>query len=134
MAEDAILAPLAAKQAIRECLYRYCRAMDRKDRELGRALWHPDGTADYGPMFRGTGAGFVEWVTDIHETMIATSHQLANILIETDGLVATSESSVTAALRREVDGQPTDEIVRGRYYDRWSYRDGRWAIDHRKAR
>ena len=61
------------------------------------------------------------------------SHQITNVLSEIDGMRATSESYVNVLLW--IDGDPEDaqtEIVaRGRYLDRWSCREGRWAIDHR---
>jgi hypothetical protein len=123
---------LLAKQEITEVIYRYCRAMDEIDRRLGLTIWHPDGTADYGAIFNGTGAGFIEWVSGVHETMTDTSHQVTNILIEIDGDTAKSESYVTAALRMQIDGVLSDQIVRGRYVDRWSRRDRRWALDHRQ--
>lgn len=128
---ELILATLAAKQDITEALFRYCRAMDRKDRSLGRAVWHPDGVADYGQIFQGTGAEFVEWVTDLHETLAGTSHQVANILIDVDGAAATSEAYVTVAIRSETENAQRDVVRRGRYLDRWAYRDGRWGIEHR---
>ena len=125
---------LVAKQAISEVIYTYCRALDRMDLELAHTVWHPDGTADYGAtMFRGPGAGFLEWVWVQHAGMMGHSHQITNILIEVDGDRAASEAYVTAALRLPADGEQATEIVsRGRYVDTWSRRDGRWAIDHRR--
>jgi len=125
---------LLAKQAITEVIYRYCRALDRMDRELAASVWHPDGTADYGPtMYQGTGAGFIDWVWAAHETMLGHSHQIANVLVEVDGDRAGSESYVTATLWAEFEpGVLTTIVSRGRYIDRWSRRDGVWAIDHRR--
>ena len=46
---------------------------------------------------------------------------------------AISEAYVTVCLRNEVEpGHVVDIVGRGRYVDRWSRRDGRWAIDHRR--
>jgi hypothetical protein len=91
---------LVAKQAITEAIYTYCRALDRMDWDLAHTVWHPDGTADYGPnMFQGTGPGFIEWVWAQHAGMMGHSHQITNILIEVDGDRAASEAYVTAALR-----------------------------------
>lgn len=122
---------LLAKQAITEVLYRYCRGLDRMDRDLALSVWHPDGTADYG-FFKGTGAEFVAWVWQAHEKFLAHSHQITNILIEVDGESAVSEACVTVALRTKANAGRTADIVgRGRYLDRWSQRDGVWAINHR---
>jgi hypothetical protein len=127
------LTALTAKQDITEAIYKYCKSMDKIDRALGLSLWHADGTVDYGELFPGkTGADFIAWVSDVHETMVKTSHQMTNILIDLTGDTATSESWVTAVLRMEVEGVMIDRVIRGRYLDRWSKREGRWALDHRK--
>ena len=124
---------LADKQAITEVIYRYCRALDRMDANAARAIWHDGGTADYGPLFAGTGEEFVEWVWRAHAAMARHSHQITNILIEVDGDTASSESYVTVALRTKAGAGVAVEIeARGRYVDRWSRRGGRWAIDHRR--
>ncbi len=122
-----------AKRAITESLYRYCRSMDRIDAELGYGVWHHDGTAQYTGLYEGSGRGFIDWVCDLHRSMVATSHQVTNVLIEVDGDSAVSEAYVTVRLRtNNNDGGMTDIIGAGRYLDRWSCRDGVWAIDHRQ--
>ncbi|HEV8297065.1 MAG TPA: nuclear transport factor 2 family protein [Acidimicrobiales bacterium] len=124
---------LVAKQAITEVLYRYCRGLDRMDRDMALSVWHPDGTADYGSMFDGTGAGFVDWVWKQHAGFDRHSHQITNILIDvTAADRAASEAYVTVALRMKPSVDKVIDIIgRGRYIDRWSRRDGTWAIDHR---
>lgn len=124
---------LVAKQAITEALYRYCRAMDRLDAELGYSVWHGDGTADYGILFQGSGSGFVDWVCQRHSAMSGHSHQVSNVLILVDGERAGSEAYVTTALRNvDESGTTVQRTIRGRYVDRWSRRNGIWAIDHRQ--
>jgi len=86
-------------------------------------------------LFSGTGAEFVDWVWKAHEAFTAHSHQVTNILIDVDLQrgVAVSESYVTVALRMApTDGSVVDVVDRGRYVDRWSRRDGVWALDHRQ--
>jgi SnoaL-like domain len=122
------LGTLLAKQAITEVLYRYCHAVDRIDPELGAAIWHEDGLAHYEGIFEGTGAGFIDFVFEQHRNCDATSHQLTNMLIEVDGERAGSESYVTACIR----SSGVDVVVRGRYLDSWSRRQGRWRIDERR--
>lgn len=122
------------RNAITDQIYRYCRAMDRIDRQLGYAVWHEDGTADYGPdIFQGTGRDFVDHVCVQHGQTLGHSHQMSNIIIETDGDKASSESAVTATLRIMRGDQLMQITVWSRYVDSWSKRDGRWAIDHRIA-
>jgi hypothetical protein len=131
---EALLHQLADKQAITEQIYRYCRAMDRMDHDLGYAVWHDDGTADYGEAnFVGTGRGFIDHVNRQHAHLLAHSHQVTNVLIELDGDYAGSESYVTATLQMEREGKHLRMLVCSRYVDKWSRRGGRWAIDHRIA-
>ena len=123
---------LAAKQAIQETLYRYCRGVDRMDRPLTRDCWHEQGTADYQGMFEGPVEALLDWMWQLHDGMQGHSHQMTNLLIEVAGERAVSETYVTVVLRSK-PGQHAarDILARGRYVDRWSQRDGRWAIDHR---
>ncbi len=125
---------LLAKEAIREVVYRYCRGLDRMDRDLALSCWHPGGTSDYGDTYEGTGEGFIDWVWPVHrEGFVAHSHQITNLLIAVEGDAAASEAYVTVTLRSRVGSGPAVDIVgRGRYLDRWSRRDGVWAIDHRR--
>jgi hypothetical protein len=126
--------PMSDREAIVDLIYRYCRAMDRIDHALGYSIWHPDGTADYGPdIFVGTGRGFVDHVCAQHAQTNAHSHQMGNIVLEIDGDKAASESSVTATLRIERDGKLMQIMVWSRYVDTWSKRDGCWGLDHRFA-
>jgi len=121
---------LLDKQAITEQLYRYCRGVDRMDLALTRACWHVDGTADYVGMFQGAADALLDWIWNVHTGMQAHSHQLTNILIEIDGDRAASETYATVVLRTRGNAA-RDIFVRGRYLDRWSRRDGVWAMDHR---
>lgn len=132
MSHDAALETLLAKQEIRDALSRYCRAMDRRDEPLAEALWHPDGTADYGDIFRGTGAGFAAWVTETHGGFDRHSHQITNVLtqIGEGGTEAVSEAYVTVVLwtAPNPEGDVTQVTSRGRYLDRWERRESRWAV------
>jgi hypothetical protein len=119
---------LQDRMAITDRLHQYCYAMDRIDHELGYDVWHPDGTADYSDIFHGTGREFVDWVQAQHERMQGRSHQVTNIRVELEGDRATSEAYVTACLRF----RSHDTVVRGRYLDTWSRRDGEWRIDARR--
>jgi hypothetical protein len=130
----ASLREVSDRQEISDQIFRYCRAMDRIDRELGYAVWHEDGTADYGEsVYQGSGRGFVDQVCIQHAHLLCHSHQVTNIIIELDGDRAGSEAYVTARLRIRRDGKLLQMVVLSRYVDRWSRRDGRWAIDHRLA-
>ena len=57
---------------------------------------------------------------------------MTNILIAVEGDTAVSETYMTASLRAQpTENSASTSVVRGRYADRWSKRNGRWAIDHR---
>ena len=131
---DAQFQALADRQAITDQIYRYCRAMNRIDHELGYAIWHPDGTADYGAaVFVGRGHDFIDQVCRQHAGLLCHSHQVSNVVIELGGSNAASGAYVTANLRMMRDGKLLQMTVLSRCIDRWSRRDGKWAIDHRIA-
>jgi hypothetical protein len=124
---------IRAHIAINDALARYCRAMDRMDDELAIRVWHRDGTANYEPgIFAGTALEFVRWVRRVHESVDVTTHRIANTVVRVHGDRATSEAYGHVILaRRSADGAAALRHTYGRYLDRWSWRDGRWAIDHR---
>lgn len=128
-----LLTQVADRQAITDQIYRYCRAMDRIDHELGYSIWHKDGTADYEANYKGSGRGFIDHVCAQHAGLLQHSHQMSNVIIELDDDKAGSESYVTATLRIERGGKLMQMTVLSRYADRWSKREGRWALDHRRA-
>jgi SnoaL-like domain len=122
------------REAITDLIYRYCRAMDRIDREQGYAIWHEGGTADYGAeVYQGDARGFIDFVCTAHGHLLRHSHQVTNIVLDIDGDRAGSESYYTTALRIMRGGTPHEMRVWGRYIDTWSKRSGRWGIDHRIA-
>jgi SnoaL-like domain len=124
---------IAAKQAITEVIYRYCRALDRMDRELADTLWHPDGTADYGLTYQGPASGLLDGFWSSHAKLLGHSHQVTNILIEVDCDRAGSESYAIGTLWDVPEsGVLTRMVTFGRYFDTWSRRDGVWAMDHRR--
>ncbi len=134
---DAAVAVLFNKQAITEVLYRYCRAMDRIDREATLAIWHPDGTCNYSSTEGVPDMLFRDYLTGStrsRQGFTNHSHQITNVLIELAGDRAVSEAYFTASLQTvPQDGTVTEHLWRGRYLDRWSRRGGRWAIDHRQV-
>jgi SnoaL-like domain len=129
--ERTMIEQLGDRQAITDLIYRYCRSMDRIDRQLGYSIWHDDGLADYGQTYIGSGRGFVDVACNMHAAMSAHSHQITNIIIDLVGDKAGSESYVTAVLRYLDGGQLVQATIRARYIDQWSHRNGRWGIDKR---
>lgn len=122
----------AAHAAITRLIHTYCRAVDRIDVPLGRSIWHADATADYGEVYRGPGVDVIDHICAQHRHTLATSHRVSNILIELAGDRASSETYVAAAIRIAHGAGQREIGVCGRYLDRWSCRDGRWGLDHRR--
>jgi hypothetical protein len=134
---ETTLTSLLTKQEITETLYLYCRAMDRIDETLTLSIWHPDGTCNYSSTPGVPDMLFRDYLTPSTKARSGFanhSHQITNILIKPDGDRAASEAYFTASLQTvPKDGWVTEHLWRGRYLDRWSKRDGRWAIDHRQV-
>jgi ketosteroid isomerase-like protein len=131
---DAELRELADKQAIRDLIYTYCRAVDREDVALGYSVWHEDGQADYGAtFFQGRGKDVIDFICRSSKGLISQSHQVTNILIELAGDHAGSEAYISSSYRLEQNGQLMHMGVWARYLDSWDRRDGRWGLAHRKV-
>lgn len=122
-----------AKQAITEVIHRYCRGMDRMDRELTLSCWHPGGTDDHAPLYCGSATGFIDWLWPVHAAMMSTRHVVSNILIDVQGDAATSETYWTVTLRTHGPKGLVDIVGGGRYLDRLECIDGRWAFRHRQS-
>ena len=122
---------LLAKDAIRDCLYRYCRGIDRADEALLRSAYWPDGTDDHGP-FSGSASGFVDWAMKTLPYIERGIHQIHNILIEFKPGGAAVESYFSAFQRQmgaERKMQQWD--MKGRYLDWFVARDGEWRVLNR---
>jgi len=119
------------RQAIRDCVATYCRAVDRIDRELLLSCYHPDALDDHG-IFVGGPEAFADWVFDLQGRMqTSTQHIITNHLCELAGDVAHAETYwMAASMNRQ--GDPLT-LGGGRYIDRLERREGRWAIAARKC-
>lgn len=123
------VATLADKQAIKELIRTYCRAVDRLDIPLGHSIWHEDGVADYGKdYYQGPGKGVIDLICQHHLGLLSHSHQVTNILIDLRGDEAGSESYVYGTMRREHEGKHMQIGVWARYLDHWEKREGRWGL------
>jgi hypothetical protein len=122
---------LLDRQAITDKLNRYCRAVDRLDVPLGHTVFHADGFADYGQLYRGDGRGVIDLICRSHLETLNHSHQICNSIITLDGDEAGSETYFHSATRLMMEGKVTQIRVWGRYLDQWSKREGEWAIGKR---
>lgn len=130
---DPALQELLNREAIRDCLYRYCRGIDRCDGEtLASAYW--PGAIDDHVFWRGTVEEFIPWVLPILRSRSQTRHDITNTLIRFDGAQAYVEAYFNSYERaRRKDGQPNDILASGRYLDRMEKRDGEWRIADRRV-
>lgn len=116
----------ADRRQILECILRYCRGLDRRDRDIVLSAFHPDAVDDHG-HFVGPIGKFVDWVFSIQEVAYRrTQHIINNHFCEIDGDIAHTESYyASVGIPKNGQGQGT---TWGRYIDRFEKRDGRWAI------
>ncbi len=125
---EATVRELADRQAITDCLLRYCRGVDRLDRELMLSAYHEDAIDDHGIVVLGA-ADFVDWALDYHRTHnLEHHHGISNTVIDLDGDVAHAETYYTFFA---INPQPPNSLAVGRYIDRLERRKGRWAIAQR---
>lgn len=122
-------AELADREAIRDCLYRYCRGIDRSDPELVRSAYWP-GAMDYHTGFTGTVEDFIAWAMPRLAAMEQAMHMVGNILIRIDGAVASVESYLWSV--SVLPGETPQQVqAAGRYADRFEKRDDEWRIAER---
>ncbi len=125
---------VTVRLAILDGLSRYCRALDRGDRALQDTIWHKDATAQYLDDPVAPYAVPIDSTEKFIATMAQCHHRIANVYIEVSGDRAVSEAYADAVLREHpgADGTVVESTFRGRFFDRWTLRDGRWAIQHRR--
>lgn len=129
---DKSLAKLVAKDEIADLIYRYPRGLDRLDTAILLSIGHPDATVEFSTLFKGTWAGYVDWLMHAHTSMLFNNHRITNMLIEVDAEHAASKSSSTATLIvSRTDGDVESRIVHSRYLDQWRHEGGRWWLMHR---
>jgi hypothetical protein len=120
------VAHLETRTEIRDCIERYARGMDRRDREILRSAYH-DGAVDDHVGFVGEVDDFIDWAYAYHSTQTRYQHYLLNHTADIDGDEAHAE---TYYLFVGTDKEPANHLTLsgGRYIDRLERRDGRWAI------
>jgi SnoaL-like domain len=119
---------LLDREAIRDCLMRYCHGVDRCDEEMIRGVYWPEATDEHG-MFDGSADEYVTMLMPMLRAMEATSHMLGNIWIVLRGRSADVETYMTAYHRaRSSAGVLRDSIISGRYLDRVEKRGEEWRI------
>lgn len=119
------------REMIRECLYRYCRGIDRMDEAALRSVAWPEGRDRHG-AFEGTASEFVDWALKVLPGIERSVHQVHNIMIAFHDGGAAVESSFTALHRQpNAQGELVALHMCGRYLDWFEKRNGEWRIADR---
>ena len=125
----AVVREMKDRQEIYDCIMRYCRGIDRLDRDMLLSAYHPDALDDHG-TFVGPVQKFWDYVFELHSTyQHRTQHHITNHRCEIEGDVAHTESYY---IFRSLNKQPPLYTnASGRYLDRLERRGGRWGIAQR---
>jgi SnoaL-like protein len=132
MADDKRLTELLDREAIRDCIYRYCRGIDRADEAALRSSYWPDATDCHG-SYSGPVEGFFQWALSVFKTGPRNIHQVGNILIEFKGDSSAVVESYFNALQRGPgqSGAVRQFFLAGRYCDLFEKRSGEWRVANR---
>jgi hypothetical protein len=123
---ESMVEELRDRQAIHQCVLRYCRGADRLDREVMLSAYHPDALEEHG-KFVGNAADFVDWALEQHrDAHLTHEHYVMNHMCELDGDVAHTETYFMFVGMNQ-RGKPL-VMNGGRYLDRFERRNGKWAI------
>ncbi|MGB3072274.1 MAG: nuclear transport factor 2 family protein [Ottowia sp.] len=123
------LGELMDREAIRECMFRYCRGIDRQDEEALRSAYWPDATDRHGP-YQGSATGFIDWaVKKLAADGERSVHSISNMSITLAGAQAAVETYFMALQRdRDPEGVSREVFLAGRYVDRFEKRGNEWRI------
>jgi hypothetical protein len=123
---------LMDREAIRECMFRYCRGIDRQDEAALRSAYWPDATDRHGP-YQGSATGFIDWALEKLRTQGERSvHNVTNLSITLRGTQAAVETYFMALQRdRDAQGTVREVFLAGRYLDRFEKRAEEWRIAER---
>ena len=129
---DSAVQQLLDREAIRECMFRYCRGIDRCDEQALRSAYWPDATDQHGP-YQGSASGFIDWALQKLQACERAVHIISNLSITFHEPSAAAVESYFQALQREPDAQGVQRemFLAGRYIDRFEKRDGEWRIAKR---
>jgi hypothetical protein len=120
------LRTLVDRSEILDCVHRYCRGMDRLDRDLARSAYHDDAVDDH-VAFAGPVDEFLDWAFEYHGGQVRHQHYVTNHTVELDGDVAHGETYYLF-VGSDCDEAAPLTVTGGRYLDRFERRDDRWAI------
>lgn len=118
---------MADREAIRDCLYRYSRGVDRCDEDMLRSVYWEDAFDDH-VLFSGTREELIAWVMPTLRAMEQSQHSISNILIRLHGDTADVESYYYGYHRVHNGSAVIDSIQSGRYLDHFARRNDEWRV------
>ncbi|MGB6119371.1 MAG: nuclear transport factor 2 family protein [Mesorhizobium sp.] len=132
MSDKTKLRELIDREAIRDCIYRYCRGIDRADEATLRTAYWENATDCHG-AYKGSAEGFIQAALSVFAKGPRNIHQVSNILIEFgEPNVAAVETYFTALQRSEdSEGVLRQVLLCGRYCDRFEKRGDEWRVADR---
>jgi ketosteroid isomerase-like protein len=135
MHSDPAIQQLIDREAIRDLVLCYSRAIDRKDPQLLRDLYTEDATDSHGDSFDGPADKFCEFIEASLPHMTYSGHHACNHMIAIDGDRAEGEVYALAfhvLPDRDNPGGQIEDFMCVRYID--NYRrcaDGKWRFTKR---
>jgi ketosteroid isomerase-like protein len=131
-ATDIDMGTILAERAIRDCITRYCRGIDRMDLDLVRSCYHPDAIDEHGDL----GGDLETYLANLAKVLPrseTSTHFIGNMQIEVEGDVAFAETYCYGVSRRRDGDKVLQSLVAVRYLDRFERRETGWRIAHRKC-
>lgn len=130
--DEAALAELLDKEAIRSLVQTYCNAADRHDHDKMRTLYWDDAIDDHGAMSSGPAMDFIDKLPEIQAPMEILHHNVTSMNIAVDGDYAEGEIYILAFHKVRAEDRSFDVLVGGRFLDKYSKRDGEWRYQHHR--
>ena len=124
---------LADREMIRDCLWRYCRGIDRCDADLLHSAFWPDALDSHAVPGKPplNAYAWIGKVIPLLDAMHCTSHQVSNHLIRISGSHADCESYFYAVHKEDRNDRVEDVHAIGRYLDHMERRGEEWRIANR---
>ncbi len=129
------LETVIAREAIRDLVLCYSRAVDRKDIALLRDLYTADATDDHGWSFTGPADAYCDFIEQSLPHMPYSGHHVCNHMISVDGDKGNGEVYALAIHiipDRTNPGKLVEDFMCVRYIDNYAREsDGKWRFSKR---
>jgi ketosteroid isomerase-like protein len=133
MGNEVQLQRIIDKEAIRDLVLLYARAIDRKDPALLRDLYTADATDSHGDSYDGSADGYCDFIERSFPYMPYSGHHVCNHLISVDGDEGGGEVyGLAYHLIPDGAGGQIEDFMAVRYIDNYRREaDGRWRFSKR---